>query len=234
MTFAEMKTMIGYLVADTDEKFVTDTKKGDAINSVTPAIAMETEDLFTRRIITPTQGLRRYSLWNDFLKMIAVYWNRDTGANIQFDKLEQVDYDRYEQLSYGRREEQNIPRFYHTEIGSVANTESPNIPGEIYIFPLPDSGASTSELHVHYMQKPTKLTAGTQITELAEQLHMAVVYRASMLMAYDQQDRVMANDFKRLYDKDIFEYRRHKHDLQLDNNPHMKDVMGYSNYGDPF
>ena len=231
MNFGDMKDMVGILLGETNVAYITEPKKEAALNRVAPSIAQETEGgLFTRRVITPVVGQRNYSLWDDFLKIKSVYWNRDTSDNLRFDKLYLVSAERYEQLAYGSRNRQDNLRYYKIELGSVGKDDDPQIPGEIYVYPTPHT--VSAEIHVHYFQKPTQLTTDAEFFEFDEGLHLAVCYKAAIILSYDVSDRVMAGDFQKLYDKEIFEYRRFKTDPNRDGAPHIIDRMGYSQFED--
>jgi hypothetical protein len=223
MTLDDMEAQVRILVAEPTTEFITDQNVTDAINRVLPEVAMETEDSLTWISISTVDGQANYGLPDDFLKAKHLYLHASASRR---EKLMYLTTDEFERMSYGGSDTETEPDYYKIEKGSVATDDDPQIPGDIWLYPIPDA---VYTLRFYYYQLPESVSTGTDIVNLHTMLHMAVCYRAARDLAYKKSDYKRADRLSRDYEIHISKAKQSINVDQRDRGHVIKDAMGYGN-----
>jgi hypothetical protein len=203
------------------------------INDSQVHVASETEGLLTYCDYFSTAGGGgdgRFALKADYQKLRAVHiFESATNKWV----LTHLSMDEFEAYTWRNPTTAGRPRVYKLELGAVDNTT--NLPGDIWVYPLPDGGGALGDasnqykIRIYYFQKPTTLTdTSAHTSELPENAHMAVCYHAAMHLSLMSDNRAKYRDLKVMYEQEIHKLRIYYNKKQRDSSVRMKDVMGYT------
>jgi len=225
MNFAEMKYRVRQLVGQTDTNstvFDTTLDLEPAINDACMDVAARTETLLTYYDYETTAGTQVYSLKSDYLKLKAV--RLFVAADDKRSIIHQ-SFDEFDVIEGGNPTRQGVPQYYKIETG--ATDTSNNLPGDLWLYPIPDSnGGSNYTLRVYYYQVPTKLTADDQTTELPIIAHRAVCFGAAATLSMMNTDRSAHQTMTMLFENEIRVIRSWAGIDQRDSAVRMKDTRG--------
>lgn len=228
MNRGEIRAEIRKLLGNPSTSVVPDADINDTINRQMPKMAAEMEELLTFRDYNTASGetilnQQRYSLPSDFIKLKELWLHVTTTRR---EKLQYVTHRKFEDLSYGASTQQSEPQFYKIELGSVNNTTSPQVPGDFWVWPIPD--VNTYTFRLRYYQAPTDLTADGHIPEFPLFMHMALAYKSAHVIALRQQETQLATLLDQLYRADMRDAKEFYQESQRDTFPSTQDHMGYT------
>jgi hypothetical protein len=219
-----MQTRVRVYLGETVEKHYLDTEVASAINYACEIITAELELNLTFREYTTAAGTYRYSLPVDWHKLKEVYLV-DAGNTDQIWKLTQTDNEQYWSVSYGAATQQSRPEYYKLEFGAVSQSNASQIPGDIWLYPVPDSNSSNNyTLRVYYYQIPATLSTGTHVSILPLPMHEMVCEKAAADLAIKGKDYQLAQMMEQRYLLSMDKARRMYSNMSRDRYPHMKDV----------
>lgn len=227
MNFGQMKYRVRQLLGQTDTNstvFSTANDLEPAINDACKDVAAETECLLTYYDYETTSGTQQYSLKADYLKVKAVHLYKATDDKTP---LTHVSFDEFDAMEGGNPTRTGVPSVYKIEIG--ATDTSDNLPGDLWLFPVPDTnGGANYTLRVYYYQMPSTIatTDDTKTTELPEIAHKAVCYGAAMTLSMQTADRDMYKTLAVLYNNEIVKIRRFAGREHRTGPTRMKDTLG--------
>ncbi len=225
MTFTELQNQVQILLGDVTTDFFTSTELENSVNRTLPILAQSIEELLTFKDFTTAAGTQRYSMEEDFLKLKHIFLKVDTDL---WEKLIELDLEQFHNASYGATTQQSIPVYYKQELGATVTTDDPQIPGDIWLYPIPDAnGSSNYTLRMYYFQKPTELSSGGDIPEFPDHMHMAIAYHAAMILAIKNSDFQRANFLEAKYRFELVEIKNHYARKNRDRSRVVKDAMNY-------
>jgi hypothetical protein len=117
------------------------------------------------------------------------------------------------------------PAFFKFEPGATAiSGTAAGLAGDLWLYPVPDQ---VYTLRYYFYQRPTALANNTDISELPESLHWAVVYHTTAMLALKNDDQNKHALLMIQYDRAII--RAKKWLVQQDRGTRTsQDIMGYS------
>ena len=221
MTFTEMQNQVRILIGETSTMFFTDQEVKDQINRGLPVVASATEELITFRDYTTVASTQRYALPADYLKIKQLDYHESTD---DIRRMILLSVPQFQAISEGAATQEGIPEWYKVEYGAVLTTNATQRPGDIWLYPIPDA---VKTFRFRYYQTPTDLSAGTEISELPPNMHMAVCYKAAAHLALKNKDIPLYRELSALYREDILLAREYHRRPQRDRGFHVKDTMNY-------
>ena len=225
MDYTTLQSQIKILLGDTSDKFFTPAEVQASINRVIPEIAQDLQfGSLTHFNYTTADGTQTYALQEDFLMprlMKLIVSSSDHRTLIQ------LDLDQFEDVSGGSPDQTGVPIYFKIEMGSVKHDEAPQVPGDIWLYPIPDdNGGSNYTLRFKYYQLPTALSTSTDIPELPLHSHMAIAEKAAADLSLKNGDLALHNLLTARYNASILRTRtllhQRPHSVRYVN---MKDVM---------
>lgn len=229
MTLDDMEEQVRILIGEPETEFITDVEVTAAINRVLPEVAMDTESSLTWTDFATVASTQRYGLPGDCLKPKGLWLADHASAFASATRREKMTYttlDQFERIQYGGSTNEAEPRFYKIEWGSVAVDDDPQIPGDIWLYSIPDA---VYMMRFYYFQIPDTLSTGTDIANLHAKSHMAICYRAAMSLAFKRANRPLAADMAALYRQHIGKAIASDHVDQRDRAHVITDAMNYGN-----
>lgn len=200
MDFGEMITMARTMLGETDSgnSYFSDAEIQTMLNSSIIRVASDVPVLMTFKEVATTADEQRYGLPTDFLQLKDVQMTiTDTTIRRQ---LQRLDYDDFEAVAGGNTDMTGEPAYYRVEFGATATTAG-SPPGDLWLYPVPVDDSYT--LRVVYYQKPTELSSTTEVTELPEFLHMAVVYHSAWVLSMKDDNQSKINNLAAMYKDEI-------------------------------
>jgi hypothetical protein len=228
VTRSDLRDQVRIYLGETSstDTYYTDAEINSQINRAMPLIAAEIEELITFKDYTTTSGTFRYSLEEDFLKIHKVFLRINDAVLSRV--LAPLDIEEYERLSGGDETATGMPQWYKIELGSVLNTDDPQLPGDVWLYPTPDdNGGSNYKMRVYYYQKPDDLAADGEIPELPLQTHDTIALKAARALAIKGKDFGLAGSLQNLFLTEMASHREFFNRKSRDKNPEIKDLMGY-------
>ncbi len=230
MDYARMKTVVRLALGETTaaNSYWSDPEIDAMLNDSQLQVATDTAGMLTFSDITTVSGTQRYSLPTDFLQLKdCQLFNHGTPASTNKKwRLFRVGFDHFEVLSQSNYSRTGRPNYFKMELGSVQVTVQN--PGDIWLYPVPDgNGGSDYALRLYYLQKPTVLSSGTDVSELPESLHWAVVYHATAMLSLKSDDMNKYTSMLVLYDRAIARGRAYYAQADRSGAKQIQDVMGY-------
>lgn len=204
MTYTEMQTRTRrHLGVGSSNKFYSDTDIQDAVNDAIEEVAKETRSLLTYHYISMTAGQDRYTLPADVMQVAHVEWDKSTSERWL---LEGVSFEEFAIRAYHSYDHQSDPLIYKLEFGAVstATANQAGRPGDLVLWPVPNT---TDTLRVYAIQRPTKLTSGSDVSELPAELHLTVTFYAAMLLALKDSDLLRHQALARVYMRAMDSYK---------------------------
>jgi hypothetical protein len=208
MTLEEMRAEVRLLIGETAQDGYLDTEIDRQINLGCQKVARECklkthvrEDTVDARSLpsTDSRSEGRYALPSDFLQTVdreMRVLDADTWYPVTF-----VTAAEYNDLSWTQHWQR--PIYAKIEFGSTETTSL--APGDIWFWPMPDA-VYTYELK--YYQKPSKLIADSEISELPEFAHLSACYHAAMLLTRKFRDRNLFQEMSALWSEEIDSVKR--------------------------
>jgi len=199
MTFTELQnqTLLFLGVSSVTNSGVTEVEVQACINRVMPMIASEIEDLLTFCEYTTVAGTQQYAIPQHYLTVKMVRLETATG---NWEQLTPQTVRQFEDVSYGHTTEQSTPEYYKIERWATSVENDPQLPGDLWLFPVPDA---IYKLQMYYYQRPTELTTSGQIPELPIHWHMTIPYRAAEILAIKKKDYELARMMRQLGDIEV-------------------------------
>jgi hypothetical protein len=222
MDFTAMQARVRMLIDETTAGFWTDAQIKAEINDAQLVLARDTEEMITYHDIDSVDGENRISLPSDYLKMKFVEYEQTAGEE-DFVKLQYLTQKQFFQYTEGATQTEGVPQVYKISLGAV--DPQAHYPGEIFLYPTPDTSGLTVRLH--FYQIPTELSASDDVSELPELAHKAVVYRAAADLLLKAKEYKLSDRLESKYEKELFAIRLSNNRLQRDSVAVPEDIMGY-------
>lgn len=210
---------------DSTNSYWSDAEINAMLNDVQLIVAEELPVNMTWRTFSTVAGTDRYSLPIDFLQLKDV--EIETSAT-QRKKLFRLGMDEFSAVADGNFTMQGEPAWFKMEFGSVLMTNDPQLPGDIYMYPVPDAVYKT---RVRYYQRPTDMTADGDISELPLSMHLAVVYYTTMLMAMKDANQKKITNMNALYRQKMASSAKMLNRVDRTGRFLARDAAGYSKTG---
>lgn len=226
MTFTEMQDQVRVLLGDTSAAPYTDTLVQDALNRIFPEVAAENEVLLTFDDYDVTQGIQRFTLKEAFLTVKRVEYHVSVSRH---ETLGYLDLDQFHDEAYAQADTQGEPKYYKVEMGATETDKDPQRPGDLWLFPVPDTttAAGYPNLRVWYYQMPSTLSTGGHISELPIPLHLVCCYKAAALLALFNKDLGTHSSLTIMAQRQTEIYKQNSNRPQRDRAFFTKEVMGY-------
>lgn len=227
MTRLRMLTLIRLLSGETDStnSYWSDAEINSMINDTQLLVAERVPVNMTFRTFDTVASTQRYALPVDFLQLKSVHIQSSTT---QDKELTRLGYDEFGQVSDGNKTMEGEPSWFKMEFGSVLRTDDPQLPGDIYMYPIPDA---VYETKIRYFQRPTDLDADGNISELPIGLHMAVVYYSVMLIAMKDGNQQKITNMNSLYEQKILASEKSLSRVDRTGHFSVRDGAGYTKRG---
>lgn len=221
MDYADLQAQVKILIGDTSDKFFTPDEVKDALNRVMPEIAEALEANLTFTDYDMVASTQRYSLPSDFMIGKKASLHIDTTDHRE---LVELDLNQFEQVSAGTADQEGISIYYKIELGSVLATDDPQIPGDLWLYPIPND--ATWNVRLYYLQLPEDMSGETDSPILPIHSHMAVAEKAAADLALKNGDIPLHNILHGRYTASIARSQAMLHRRAYGNRyPNMKDVM---------
>lgn len=229
MNYGRMKSLVrlslGELTAA--NSYYTDAEVAAMINDSFIQVAADVPCNISFRDVTAVVGTQRYSLALDMLQLKDVQLFVTSTLKRQLMRL---GFDEFESVSMSNATRQGQSAYFKYEPGATAVTgAAAGLPGDIWLYPVPDD--ATYVIRYYFYQKPSALTNDSDVTELPETLHWAVVYHATAMLALKNDDQNKHTIMMIQYDRAIARARRWLVKEDRTGIHGMQDVMGYSKTG---
>jgi hypothetical protein len=219
-----MKAVVRILLGETDSdnSYYTDAEVAAMINDSLPQVASEVNvpSLLTYREYSCVADQEEYSLESDYMTIKAVLLEEATN---NWRMLELLDFKTYWQYAGGNTTNSGTPYYYRLEAGETGIDSTVN-PGDIWLYPLPDS---TYKFRIYFYQYPQDLSSDTDVTELPLAAHWAVCYHAAAMLMRKSSQSGDFRDMMSLYSMEISKINRLQRTIQRDKPVIPRDVMGY-------
>lgn len=224
MDYARMQTLVrlslGELTAA--NSYYTDAEVKAMINDSLIHVAADVPCLISFRDVTAVVGTQRYSLASDMLQLKDVQLFVTSTLKRQ---LIRRSFDEFEQLTMSNAIRRGQPHMFKYEPGATSvSSSAKGLPGDIWLYPVPDSAYT---IRYYFYQRPTDLTNDTDVTELPQALHWAVVYHAVAMLSLKADDQNKHTLMLMQYAAAVQRARRWL--VKEDRTGHfrMQDAMGY-------
>lgn len=196
MNFGAMITMVRTLLGETDSdnSYFSDAEIQTMLNQSILRVAGDVPTLITYKEVATTADVQTYGLPIDFLQLKDVQLTI-TGTTIR-RQLQRLDYDDFEAVAGGNTDMTGEPAYYRVEFGATSTT-SGSPPGDLWLYPVPVDDSYT--IRIVFYQKPTVLTVTTEVSELAEFLHMPACYHAAWHMSMKDDNQSKINNLAAMY-----------------------------------
>lgn len=246
MSFLDMQNRVLNLlgVESVTNSGVTLVEVRSFLNSAGAEVAASIEDLLTycEYDCTAYAGVpadiadsQRYSLPEHYLTAKQLLLSRDDPATNTWERLIHLNLEEWERVTYGRVLNTGVPEYYKIERWATSTSNDPQIPGDIWLFPLPDD---TYPFRLYYYQRPTELATANaddnaKVMELPGHWHMVVCLRAAEMLAVKIKDYELSRLLEGKYWNALMEAKGQAMRPQRDRATAMvRDVMGYTDIVD--
>jgi hypothetical protein len=212
---------------DTSNTAVSDTEINSTIDRVLPLIALKTQNVrLTYCEYTTADGTQSYALPSDFIAFKHVELERSTSL---IDELTWLSIDQFHHISHGSADQTEVPKFYKVEYGAVLVTNATQIPGDVWLYPIPDdNGGANYTLRMRYFQGPTALTDDAHVPQLPIFAHMLIPLKAASLLAIKKKDPTLKRMIDSEYQEHMIDVMRQMNTLNRDRGREIEDVRNYT------
>ncbi len=207
-----------------------DTEIDDMINDAQRTVAMDIpEAMLTYRSVTTVSGTQSYQLAEDFMQLVDVELDRSSTQRRTLREYSVRDFKDYTAGNYSTLGQ---PAIFKLEIGAVTKANATQIPGDIWLYPVPDdNGGSNYTLRYRYYQTPTDLSSDADVPELPVYAHKLICYMAALDLLGKTGNQKKINNVAGKYELELRRVKR----VITQNNRHrirgVTDAMGYDTPG---
>lgn len=184
-SLAELRTSTRRLVneEDTDNTHFTDSELNDYLNQATKYLGVEMEWPIQISTATAIQDQALYTLPDDFLTIISVYFDSKRIQVFERDDLNAISAS-WQETPSGK------PRYAYKADNMVMG-----------LYPAPDATNAALSIQIEYIQVPATLSSDSDIPDLHAAYQMCLPFYAAFLCDYKLGNDKKADLHFKLYEK---------------------------------
>jgi len=203
MTRTTIRTLVRILLGETDStnSYYTDTNINLALDAAINQLSMEIPESLTFSDITTVSGTYRYSLPTDYMIHSHIRLIVDSSYSLRLEQVDIHEFDAIYDSAYDRTEQ---PIHYKIEHG-VGDEEAtdPQVPGDIWIGPRPDSNGGANYTLRHYYFQRGFASSDSTVPAMTDLFHHAIAYYAAMFMSMKDGNQRKTQNFMFQYNNTI-------------------------------